>query len=98
MSLDLSPFCAVTSQVPSNIFVCVGFRVRTEFKVSGTSESLLSVYEPQDKGEGHSVHCAPGNTQNLKNDFYTCAVFALSQNINVNMHREFLDLVARFKS
>ncbi|XP_026199541.1 complement C5 [Anabas testudineus] len=36
--------------VPSNIFVCVGFRVRTEFKVSGTSESLLSVYEPQDKG------------------------------------------------
>uniref|UniRef100_A0A3Q4BYD7 NTR domain-containing protein n=1 Tax=Mola mola TaxID=94237 RepID=A0A3Q4BYD7_MOLML len=37
--------------VPSDIFLCVGFRVRTRFVVSGVSESLLSVYEPQDKGK-----------------------------------------------
>ncbi|XP_022623289.1 complement C5 [Seriola dumerili] len=36
--------------VPSDVFLCVGFRVRTGFKVSGASESLFQVYEPLDKG------------------------------------------------
>nr|XP_046242467.1 complement C5 isoform X2 [Scatophagus argus] len=36
--------------VPSEVFLCVGFRIRTAFRVSGVSESVLSVYEPQDKG------------------------------------------------
>ncbi|XP_028270713.1 complement C5 [Parambassis ranga] len=36
--------------VPSDIFLCVGFRVRTSFRVRGASESLFSVTEPQDKG------------------------------------------------
>ncbi|XP_062237196.1 complement C5 [Platichthys flesus] len=36
--------------VPSDVFLCVGFRVRTSFRVGGASESLFSVYEPQDKG------------------------------------------------
>ncbi|XP_017281314.1 complement C5 [Kryptolebias marmoratus] len=36
--------------VPSDIFLCVGFRVRTRFRVIGASESLLSVTEPQDRG------------------------------------------------
>ncbi|KAM9858664.1 complement C5 [Aulostomus maculatus] len=36
--------------VPSDIFLCVGFRIRTGFRVGGASESLCSVYEPQDKG------------------------------------------------
>ncbi|KAF7650015.1 hypothetical protein LDENG_00132840 [Lucifuga dentata] len=36
--------------VPSDNFLCVGFRIRTEFRVSDPSESLFSVYEPQDRG------------------------------------------------
>ncbi|CAK6980544.1 complement C5 [Scomber scombrus] len=36
--------------VPSDVFLCVGFRIRTGFRVGGASDSLLSVYEPQDKG------------------------------------------------
>lgn len=36
--------------VPSDIFLCVGFRIRTKFVVSGITEAQLSVYEPQDKG------------------------------------------------
>ncbi|CAN9512877.1 unnamed protein product [Ophioblennius macclurei] len=36
--------------VPSDIFVCVGFRVRTGFRVGGASKSVFSVSEPQDKG------------------------------------------------
>ncbi|MEQ2305116.1 hypothetical protein AMECASPLE_034260 [Ameca splendens] len=36
--------------VPSDIFLCVGFRVRTRFRVLGAAESLLTVTEPQDKG------------------------------------------------
>ncbi|XP_034021108.1 complement C5 [Thalassophryne amazonica] len=36
--------------VPSDIFVCVAFRIRTGFRVGGASESLFSVYEPQDRG------------------------------------------------
>ncbi|XP_032372446.1 complement C5 isoform X2 [Etheostoma spectabile] len=36
--------------VPSEIFLCIGFRIRTGFRVGGASESLISVYEPQDKG------------------------------------------------
>ncbi|XP_076588073.1 complement C5 [Chaetodon auriga] len=36
--------------VPSDVFLCVGFRIRVGFTVSGVSESLFSVYEPQDKG------------------------------------------------
>ncbi|XP_070760148.1 complement C5 [Enoplosus armatus] len=36
--------------VPSDVFLCVGFRLRTTFIVSGASKSLFSVYEPQDKG------------------------------------------------
>nr|XP_057928105.1 complement C5 [Doryrhamphus excisus] len=36
--------------VPSDIFLCVGFRIRTGFKVDGASRSLLTVFEPQDKG------------------------------------------------
>ncbi|KAK5871764.1 hypothetical protein PBY51_004625 [Eleginops maclovinus] len=36
--------------VPSEDFMCVGFRIRTGFRVGGASESLFSVYEPQDKG------------------------------------------------
>lgn len=36
--------------VPSEDFLCVGFRIRTGFRVGGASESLFSVYEPQDKG------------------------------------------------
>ncbi|XP_042276163.1 complement C5 isoform X3 [Thunnus maccoyii] len=36
--------------VPSDNFLCVGFRTRTGFRVGGVSESLFSVFEPQDKG------------------------------------------------
>ncbi|XP_072243255.1 complement C5 [Leuresthes tenuis] len=36
--------------VPSDIYLCVGFRVKTRFRVIGGSESLLSVTEPQDRG------------------------------------------------
>ncbi|XP_029283794.1 complement C5-like [Cottoperca gobio] len=36
--------------VPSDVFLCVGFRIRTMFRVGGASQSLFSVYEPQDKG------------------------------------------------
>ncbi|XP_034396896.1 complement C5 isoform X2 [Cyclopterus lumpus] len=36
--------------VPSDVFLCVGFRIRTGFRVGGASKSLFSVYEPQDKG------------------------------------------------
>ncbi|XP_015250744.1 PREDICTED: complement C5 [Cyprinodon variegatus] len=36
--------------VPSEIFLCVGFRVRTRFKVVGATVSLLTVTEPADKG------------------------------------------------
>ncbi|KAF7205436.1 transcript variant X1 [Nothobranchius furzeri] len=36
--------------VPSQVFVCVGFRVRTGFKVVGATESWISVTEPQEKG------------------------------------------------
>ncbi|XP_034548076.1 complement C5 [Notolabrus celidotus] len=36
--------------VPSDMFMCVGFRIRIGFNVRGVSESLFSVYEPQDKG------------------------------------------------
>ncbi|XP_031694616.1 complement C5-like [Anarrhichthys ocellatus] len=36
--------------VPSDVFLCVGFRIRTRFRVGGASESLFSVYEPQDRG------------------------------------------------
>lgn len=42
-------------QVPSSAFMCVGFRVRTGFSVSGTTESVFSVYEPQDKGERQTL-------------------------------------------
>lgn len=57
------------SQVPSNIFICVGFRVRTEFKVSGTSDSVLTVYEPQDKGETQQLH---GNTHTHTQSLSPC--------------------------
>ncbi|XP_026042182.1 complement C5 [Astatotilapia calliptera] len=36
--------------VPSDIFLCVGFRIRTTFKVTGATKSLFSVSEPQDRG------------------------------------------------
>ncbi|XP_061672022.1 complement C5-like isoform X2 [Syngnathoides biaculeatus] len=36
--------------VPSDAFLCVGFRIRAGFKVGGAGESLLMVSEPQDKG------------------------------------------------
>ncbi|XP_014913176.1 complement C5 isoform X1 [Poecilia latipinna] len=36
--------------VPSEVFLCVGFRVRTRFRVIGAAESLMTVTEPQDKG------------------------------------------------
>uniref|UniRef100_A0A3Q3IID7 Anaphylatoxin-like domain-containing protein n=2 Tax=Monopterus albus TaxID=43700 RepID=A0A3Q3IID7_MONAL len=36
--------------VPSKVFLCIGFRIRTSFKVDGASDSLFTVYEPQDKG------------------------------------------------
>ncbi|XP_067377606.1 complement C5 isoform X2 [Channa argus] len=36
--------------VPSDAFMCVGFRIRTGFRVSGISNALFTVYEPQDKG------------------------------------------------
>ncbi|KAL6115010.1 c5 [Pungitius sinensis] len=36
--------------VPSDVFLCVGFRIRTGFRVGGASDSVFSVYEPQDKG------------------------------------------------
>ncbi|KAG7490391.1 complement C5 [Solea senegalensis] len=42
--------------VPSDIYVCIGFRVKTRFRVSGASESLLSIYEPQDKGSICTKH------------------------------------------
>lgn len=48
-------------QVPSDIFICVGFRIKTQFVVSGIAEAQLSVYEPQDKGESgaarHDGNC-----------------------------------------
>ncbi|KAM9360733.1 complement C5 [Symphorus nematophorus] len=36
--------------VPSDVFLCVGFRIRTRFKVLGVTKSLFQVYEPEDKG------------------------------------------------
>ncbi|XP_030581729.1 complement C5-like [Archocentrus centrarchus] len=36
--------------VPSDIFLCIDFRLRTTFKVTGATKSLVSVTEPQDKG------------------------------------------------
>ncbi|RVE68783.1 hypothetical protein OJAV_G00094840 [Oryzias javanicus] len=36
--------------VPSDIFLCVGFGVRTRFKVVGASECLFTVSERQDRG------------------------------------------------
>lgn len=39
------------SQVPADIFVCVGFRIKTQFVVSGVARAQLSIYEPEDKGE-----------------------------------------------
>uniref|UniRef100_A0A3P9H4Z3 Complement C5 n=1 Tax=Oryzias latipes TaxID=8090 RepID=A0A3P9H4Z3_ORYLA len=36
--------------VPSDIFLCVGFRVRTRFKVVGASDCLFTVSERQDRG------------------------------------------------
>ncbi|XP_077942596.1 complement C5 isoform X2 [Gasterosteus aculeatus] len=36
--------------VPSDVFLCVGFRIRTGFRVGGASDSVFSVYEPQVKG------------------------------------------------
>ncbi|XP_057687194.1 complement C5 [Corythoichthys intestinalis] len=42
--------------VPSDMFLCVGFRIRIGFKVGGASESLLTVFEPQDKGSLCSKH------------------------------------------
>ncbi|XP_054630577.1 complement C5 isoform X2 [Dunckerocampus dactyliophorus] len=42
--------------VPSDIFLCVGFRIREGFKVDGASKSLLTVFEPQDKGSLCSKH------------------------------------------
>ncbi|XP_011613600.2 complement C5 isoform X1 [Takifugu rubripes] len=36
--------------VPADVFLCVGFRVRNRFAVTGASVSFLSIYEPQDKG------------------------------------------------
>ncbi|XP_026177274.1 complement C5 [Mastacembelus armatus] len=36
--------------VPSDVFLCVGFRIRIGFTVNGASESVFTVYEPQDKG------------------------------------------------
>lgn len=41
-----------SSQVPSGVFRCVEFRLRSRFVVRGSSRSVLSIYEPQDKGEG----------------------------------------------
>ncbi|XP_074495756.1 complement C5-like [Sebastes fasciatus] len=39
-----------TDAVPSDVPLCVGFQIRTRFRVGGASESLFTVYEPQDKG------------------------------------------------
>ncbi|XP_068167986.1 complement C5 [Antennarius striatus] len=36
--------------VPAEHFMCVGFRIRTSFSVTGSSKSIFRVYEPQDKG------------------------------------------------
>ncbi|XP_019741202.1 complement C5 [Hippocampus comes] len=36
--------------VPSDVFLCISFRIRVGFKVGGASKSLLTVSEPQDKG------------------------------------------------
>ncbi|XP_056142299.1 complement C5 [Lampris incognitus] len=36
--------------VPSENFLCVGFRIQEEFKVGASSDSLFRVYEPQDRG------------------------------------------------
>ncbi|XP_034078552.1 complement C5-like [Gymnodraco acuticeps] len=40
----------MADSVPSDDFLCVGFRIRAGFRVGGASKSLFSVYEPQDKG------------------------------------------------
>ncbi|KAF1388978.1 hypothetical protein PFLUV_G00068530 [Perca fluviatilis] len=42
--------------VPSENFLCVGFRIKTGFRVGGASESLFSVSEPQDKGSECTTH------------------------------------------
>ncbi|XP_068617056.1 complement C5 [Brachionichthys hirsutus] len=36
--------------IPSDYFLCVDFRIRTRFSVTGSSKSLFTVYEPQDRG------------------------------------------------
>lgn len=41
----------VCSQIPSDRFLCVGFRIRTAFTVGGTSDTVFTVYEDQDKGQ-----------------------------------------------
>ncbi|KAM9391787.1 complement C5 [Pholidichthys leucotaenia] len=48
--LDGSTVVVQMEAVPSDMFVCVGFRLRTGFEVRGRGESQLTVKEPQDKG------------------------------------------------
>ncbi|XP_074526548.1 complement C5 [Halichoeres trimaculatus] len=36
--------------VPSDIFMCVGFRIRIGFNVRGVTDSVFTVNEPQDRG------------------------------------------------
>uniref|UniRef100_A0A3P8VKG1 Complement C5 n=1 Tax=Cynoglossus semilaevis TaxID=244447 RepID=A0A3P8VKG1_CYNSE len=36
--------------VPSDIFLCFGFRIRTRFTVTGVTSSVMTMYESQDKG------------------------------------------------
>lgn len=38
------------NSIPSDRFLCVGFRIRTAFTVGGTSDTVFTVYEDQDKG------------------------------------------------
>ncbi|XP_041856086.1 complement C5 isoform X2 [Melanotaenia boesemani] len=49
-SLEGSTVVIQIESVPSSVFLCVGFRIRSRFKVLGGSESLLTVTEPNDKG------------------------------------------------
>ncbi|CAL1615452.1 unnamed protein product [Knipowitschia caucasica] len=37
--------------VPSDRFICVGFRIRSAFVVGGTSDTVFTVYEEQNRGD-----------------------------------------------
>ncbi|XP_028313986.1 complement C5 [Gouania willdenowi] len=42
--------------IPSDVFVCFGFRIRTSFRVGGATQALFTVHEAQHKGSLCTKH------------------------------------------